>query len=160
MSKASTLSRLHNFHMNWFEKLLPYGLISLGAFFSVVAVYTYFDEGLFLFYYEALAILIGSSLLSGTAFVASGRLLWSHRHRRNRSHELALEAEAEQTHLREVFYQLVTDKQGAFTLMQFAIASGTSPEIAQDFLNHHATTFNANFTVNEEGTVVYQFPVS
>jgi hypothetical protein len=138
------------------RKFLVYGLISLGTFFAIVAVYTYLHSGGVMDDEKAHAIVASSALLSGAAFVGGGRLLRSNR----RSLNLKLEAEAEQARLRKIFYQLVTDRQGAFTLMQFAIAAGTSPTVAQDFLNHHATTFNANFTVTDEGSVVYQFPVS
>jgi hypothetical protein len=142
------------------RKFLVYGLISLGTLFAIVAAYTYRYSGGVMDDEKAHAIVASSALLSGAAFVGGGRLLRSNRRSLNRSHALTLEAEAEQAHLRKIFYQLVTDRQGAFTLMQFAIAAGTSPTVAQDFLNHHATTFNANFTVTEEGSVVYQFPVS
>lgn len=142
------------------RKFLVYGLISLGTLFAIVAAYTYRYSGGVMDDEKAHAIVASSALLSGAAFVGGGRLLRSNRRSLNRSHDLTLEAEAEQAHLREIFYQLVTNRQGAFTLMQFAIAAGTSPTVAQDFLNHHATTFNANFTVTEEGSVVYQFPVN
>jgi hypothetical protein len=130
------------------KKLLAYGLLAIGTLFLLVVVCSYLGAG---------GLLV---LLSGAAFVGSGRLLWSNRLSHSRSHDRMLAAAAEQTHLRKIFYQIVTDQQGAFTLMQFAIAAGTSPEIAQDFLNHHATTFNAHFTVNDAGSVVYQFPVN
>jgi hypothetical protein len=135
-----------------------YGLISLGTFFALVAAYIYRNDGVP--NEKAFVTIAIPALLSGAAFVESGRLLRSNRRSRIRSDDRTLDAEVEQAHLRKIFYQLVTDRQGAFTLIQFAIAAGTSPEVAQDFLNHHATTFNANFTVTEEGSVVYQFPVS
>jgi hypothetical protein len=146
------------------RKFLVYGLISLGTFFAIVAVYTYRHSGGVMDDEKAHAIVASSALLSGAAFVGGGRLVRSNR----RSLNLKLEAEAEQARLRKIFYQLVTDRQGAFTLMQFAtalvarfaFAAGISPTVAQDFLNHHATTFNASFTVTDEGSVVYQFPVS
>jgi hypothetical protein len=71
-----------------------------------------------------------------------------------------LELETEQERLRSVLYQLIADKQGEFTLVQFAIAADLPPKAAQDFLNQQATAFNANFNVSEQGSVVYQFPVS
>jgi hypothetical protein len=140
------------------RRFLVYGLISLGTFFALVAAYIYRNDGVP--NEKAFVMIAIPALLSGAAFVESGRLLRSNRRSRIRSDDRTLDAEVEQAHLRKIFYQLVTDRQGAFTLIQFAIAAGTSPEVAQDFLNHHATTFNANFTVTEEGSVVYQFPVS
>jgi hypothetical protein len=140
------------------RRFLVYGLISLGTFFALVAAYIYRNDGVP--NEKAFVTIAIPALLSGAAFVESGRLLRSNRRSRIRSDDRTLDAEVEQAHLRKIFYQLVTDRQGAFTLIQFAIAAGTSPEVAQDFLNHHATTFNANFTVTEEGSVVYQFPVS
>lgn len=140
------------------RRFLVYGLISLGTFFALVAAYIYRNDGVP--NEKAFVMIAIPALLSGAAFVESGRLLRSNRPSRIRSDNRMLDAEVEQAHLRKIFYQLVTDRQGAFTLIQFAIAAGTSPEVAQDFLNHHATTFNANFTVTEEGSVVYQFPVS
>jgi hypothetical protein len=140
------------------RRFLVYGLISLGTFFALVAAYIYRNDGVP--NEKAFVMIAIPALLSGAAFVESGRLLRSNRRSRIRSDDRTLDAEVEQAHLRKIFYQLVTDRQGAFTLIQFAIAAGTSPTVAQDFLNHHATTFNANFTVTEEGSVVYQFPVS
>jgi hypothetical protein len=140
------------------RRFLVYGLISLGTFFALVAAYIYRNDGVP--NEKAFVTIAIPALLSGAAFVESGLLLWSNQPSRIRSDDRTLDAEVEQAHLRKIFYQLVTDRQGAFTLIQFAIAAGTSPEVAQDFLNHHATTFNANFTVTEEGSVVYQFPVS
>jgi hypothetical protein len=140
------------------RRFLVYGLISLGTFFALVAAYIYRNDGVP--NEKAFVTIAIPALLSVAAFVESGVLLWSNQPSRIRSDNRTLDAEVEQAHLRKIFYQLVTDRQGAFTLIQFAIAAGTSPEVAQDFLNHHATTFNANFTVTEEGSVVYQFPVS
>jgi hypothetical protein len=140
------------------RRFLVYGLISLGTFFALVAAYIYRNDGVP--NEKAFVTIAIPALLSGAAFVESGLLLWSNQPSRIRSDDRTLDAEVEQAHLRKIFYQLVTDRQGAFTLIQFAIAAGTSPTVAQDFLNHHATTFNANFTVTEEGSVVYQFPVS
>jgi hypothetical protein len=140
------------------RRFLVYGLISLGTFFALVAAYIYRNDGVP--NEKAFVTIAIPALLSGAAFVESGLLLWSNQPSRIRSDDRTLDAEVEQAHLRKIFYQLVTDRQGAFTLIQFAIAAGTSPEVAQDFLKHHATTFNANFTVTEEGSVVYQFPVS
>jgi hypothetical protein len=148
------------------RRFLVYGLISLGTFFALVAAYIYRNDGVP--NEKAFVTIAIPALLSGAAFVESGLLLWSNQPSRIRSDDRTLDAEVEQAHLRKIFYQLVTDRQGAFTLIQFAtalvarfaFAAGTSPEVAQDFLKHHATTFNANFTVTEEGSVVYQFPVS
>jgi hypothetical protein len=140
------------------RRFLVYGLISLGTFFALVAAYIYRNDGVP--NEKAFVTIAIPALLSGAAFVESGLLLWSNQPSRIRSDDRTLDAEVEQAHLRKIFYQLVTDRQGAFTLIQFAIAAGTSPEVAQDFLKHHATTFNANFTVTEEGSVVYQFPMS
>lgn len=140
------------------RRFLVYGLISLGTFFALVAAYIYRNDGVP--NEKAFVMIAIPALLSGAAFVESGRLLWSNQPSRIRSDDRTLDAEVEQAHLRKIFYQLVTDRQGAFTLIQFAIAAGISPEVAQDFLKHHATTFNANFTVTEEGSVVYQFPMS
>jgi hypothetical protein len=140
------------------RRFLVYGLISLGTFFALVAAYIYRNDGVP--NEKAFVTIAIPALLSGAAFVESGLLLWSNQPSRIRSDDRTLDAEVEQAHLRKIFYQLVTDRQGAFTLIQFAIAAGTSPEVAQDFLKHHATTFNANFTVTDEGSVVYQFPVS
>jgi hypothetical protein len=128
------------------KKRLAYGLLAIGTL-CLIVVCSYLGAG-------------GLLLLSGAAFVGSGWLLWSNRLNRSRRDDRMLAAAAEQTHLHKIFYQLVTDQQGAFTLMQFAIAAGTSSEIAQDFLDHHATTFNAHFTVTDAGSVVYQFPVN
>ncbi len=140
------------------RRFLVYGLISLGTFFALVAAYIYRNDGVP--NEKAFVTIAIPALLSGAAFVESWLLLRSNQPSRIRSDDRTLDAEVEQAHLRKIFYQLVTDRQGAFTLIQFAIAAGTSPEVAQDFLKHHATTFNANFTVTEEGSVVYQFPVS
>jgi hypothetical protein len=101
---------------------------------------------------------IGCFILGVATSAAGAGLLRSSRLSQNKAK--ALELESEQDRLRGILYQLIADKQGAFTLVQFAIAADIPPKAAQNFLDQQATAFNADFTVSEQGAVVYQFPVS
>ncbi len=142
--------------MDWFKKLLAYPLVFLGVLFLVAALYAPFDpeteED------EVPATVIGCLLISAATSAGGIGLLRSSRSKQNETKTLELEAEQER--LRSVFYQLIADKQGEFTLVQFAIAADLPPKAAQDFLDQQATEFNANFNVSEQGSIVYQFPVS
>jgi hypothetical protein len=142
--------------MNWLKKLLSYSLISLGVLFLAAALYAPFDtqteKG------EVTETVVACFLFGGITTAGGVRLLRSSRASQNKAK--ALELEAEQERLQGVLYQLITDKQGTFTLVQFAIAADIPPKAAQDFLDQQATAFNANFNVSEQGSIVYQFPVS
>jgi hypothetical protein len=142
--------------MDWLKKLLAYPLIFLGVLFLAVALSAPFDSD---DEKDDVPETVIGGLLMSAVTTAGGVSLW----RSSRSSEnktKALELETEQERLRSVLYQLIADKQGEFTLVQFAIAADIPPKAAQDFLNQQATAFNANFNVSEQGAVVYQFPVS
>jgi hypothetical protein len=142
--------------MNRLTKLLTYSLLILSVFFLTVAISVPFDADESR--EDKIDAALGCLLIGGTAGIAGGLLLRSSRRSQNQGKALALEAE--QVRLRNVLYQLIADKKGAFTLLEFAIAADIPPKIAEDFLNHQATAFNANFSVSEQGAVVYQFPIS
>lgn len=61
--------------------------------------------------------------------------------------------------LRESFFDLVKKNQGQVTPMQFAMAANVSGEVAQEYLQDRAKEFGADFQVNDQGTVIYIFPL-
>jgi hypothetical protein len=142
--------------MNWFKQLLAYPLVSLGALFLIAAICVPFDNDTPKD--EVPETIVGCLFISAVTFASGGGLLRSSQGQQKQAK--AKELEVEQERLRGILYQLIADKQGGFTLVQFAIAADIPPKAAQDFLNQQATAFNANFNVSEQGAVVYQFPIS
>lgn len=61
--------------------------------------------------------------------------------------------------LRDNFFDLVKQNQGQVTPMQFAMAANVSGEEARQYLQDRAREFGADFQVNDQGTVIYIFPL-
>lgn len=102
---------------------------------------------------------IASDMVFGSIFAgAGGALVWSSQAKQRQAKAAALKAEQER--LRDVLYPLIKETNGRFSLVQFAIAADIPAEEAKAYLASQATAFSANFDVSEQGTVVYQFPVS
>ncbi|TAE58646.1 MAG: hypothetical protein EAZ87_12610 [Nostocales cyanobacterium] len=64
----------------------------------------------------------------------------------------------EQTMLSQ-FYQMLQANNGKITLLGFAMQSQLPAAEAKEFLDQKAKEFNANFQVNEEGSISYHFDV-
>ncbi|MBD2252877.1 hypothetical protein [Nostoc parmelioides] len=61
--------------------------------------------------------------------------------------------------LQSVFYQMIQENQGRITVLGFAMQSQLPATVAREYLDYKAKEFNANFKVNEEGSVSYHFDV-
>jgi hypothetical protein len=142
--------------MNWLKKLLAYPLIFFGIVFLAAALSAPFDGQTKKD--ELSSTVLGCLLLSAATGSGGVALLRSTRSEQNKMKAQALETEQER--LRSVLYKLIEEHKGEFTLVQFAIAADIPPKVAQDFLNQQAMAFNASFDVSEQGSIVYQFPVS
>lgn len=62
-----------------------------------------------------------------------------------------------QTHLNEVFYQLVRENEGWITALDLAMNAQVSAEDVREFLDQKATEFSAQFEVTEQGGILYYF---
>ncbi|WP_066378382.1 hypothetical protein [Anabaena sp. CA = ATCC 33047] len=61
--------------------------------------------------------------------------------------------------LQSTFYQMITENQGRVTVLGFAMQSQLPATVARQYLDEKAKEFNANFQVNEQGSVSYHFDV-
>lgn len=61
--------------------------------------------------------------------------------------------------LQSSFYQILKENNGDITVMRLAMATKVSGDEAQQFLTEKAREFNADFTVTENGSVVYKFDI-
>lgn len=73
--------------------------------------------------------------------------------------EQALLIEAEQKRISLVFLELVDNNAGSITVFQLARNAEISIKDAKQYLDDKAKEFNAVFEVNEEGNILYRFPL-
>lgn len=142
--------------MNTLKKVLGYPLLTIGGVFLLIVLFTPFvDESRSDKVYAALGgLMLGLPLtISGGLLVRSASGLPS----RVESQRLR---EAEQDRLQRVLYQLLESNDGKVTLVQFAIAADVPADEARTFMNAQATAFSADFDVTDNGSIVYQFPIS
>lgn len=59
--------------------------------------------------------------------------------------------------LQATFFRLLQENSGQVTVLQFAMETGLSGEVARAFLDERAKEFNAGFNVSEEGKLSYYF---
>ncbi len=59
--------------------------------------------------------------------------------------------------LREQFFRLLREGNGALTVLKFAMETGLDGDIARAYLDDRAKEFNATFNVTEEGKFSYYF---
>lgn len=59
--------------------------------------------------------------------------------------------------LQSHFFQVLQQQNGRITLLNLAMATGVSGQVAKTFLDEKAKEFNANFEVDETGNVLYCF---
>ena len=79
-------------------------------------------------------------------------------YKQSRQEKKALKRENTQQ-LQTQFYQMLLQNQGRVTLLGFAMQSQLPAAEAKKYLDEKAKEFNANFQVNEEGAVSYNFDV-
>ncbi|NET01784.1 MAG: hypothetical protein F6K61_14665 [Sphaerospermopsis sp. SIO1G1] len=83
---------------------------------------------------------------------------------KRQSAKALMQEEQRNLHLQEQerlsqFYQLLQANDGKITLLGFAMQSQLPAAEAKQFLDQKAKEFNANFQVNEEGSISYHFDV-
>ncbi|MEH1842765.1 MAG: hypothetical protein V7L20_29530 [Nostoc sp.] len=61
--------------------------------------------------------------------------------------------------LQSIFYEMLQKNHGRVTVLGFAMQSQLPAAHARQYLDEKAKEFNANFKVNEEGTISYHFDV-
>lgn len=61
--------------------------------------------------------------------------------------------------LQSNFYQMLQQNQGRLTVLGFAMQSQLPASVAREYLDEKAKELNANFQVNEEGSVSYHFDI-
>lgn len=88
-------------------------------------------------------LLLGLPMTTGGSF-----LLWSVAENRRQT---------KRDRLQSSFYQILKENNGDITVMRLAMATKVSGDEAQQFLTEKAREFNADFTVTENGSVVYKF---
>lgn len=107
---------------------------------------------------EKLEEIASGVVFGGLYTAAGGALIWSSQAKQRLAKSEAFQAE--QDRLRDVLYPLIKASSGRFSLVDFAIAADIPAEAAKAYLDQQAMAFSANFDVSEQGTVIYQFPVS
>ncbi|MEO0455845.1 MAG: hypothetical protein AAF152_04580 [Cyanobacteria bacterium P01_A01_bin.114] len=133
--------------MSILKRSIAIGLFGLGGLFAAVSVDALLDpqeED------RVLSVLVGSVMAAVPA--AGGIWLW----RSANAPRLKAQA-AEAQRLQSVFYQLVEEKQGKFTLIEFAIAAQLPGDKARAFLDEQSKSFGADYDVTDKGDIVYQF---
>ena len=79
-------------------------------------------------------------------------------YRQSRQEKKALSQQLNQ-HLQSQFYQMLEENKGCITVLGFAMKLQLPASVAREYLDEKAKQFNANFLVNEEGSVSYHFDV-
>lgn len=97
-------------------------------------------------------------LIFGIPSITVGGWLALSLYMQSRQDKKALRLEANE-HLQSLFYQMIQENQGRITVLGFAMQSKLPPVDARKYLDEKAKEFNANFKVNEEGSVSYHFDV-
>ncbi|MEM9904501.1 MAG: hypothetical protein AAF921_05700 [Cyanobacteria bacterium P01_D01_bin.44] len=133
--------------MSILKRTIAIGLLGCGALFAAVSVELLFDPK----EDDRIASFLVGSIMA-TVPTAGGIWLW-----RSANAPKLKAKEAEAQRLQSVFYQLVKEKQGKFTLIEFAIAAKLPGEEARAFLDEQSKSFGADFGVTEKGDIVYQF---
>ncbi len=132
--------------MKRIKKVAAGTLLTLSGFFLLLAVYQPFndyakpDDKLS----NALAYLVVGLPLAG----AGSWIAW----------RLQQQAEKQQRdRLQSIFYRLLKQGNGHITILQLAMEAQLTGSEARQYLDEQAREFNANFEVNDEGEIFYQF---
>ena len=99
-----------------------------------------------------------NGLIFGLPSLALGGWLALGMRRRGKKEENAI-AKQMDLHLQSMFYRMIAENQGRITVLGFAMQSQLPASTAREFLDDQAKQFNANFKVNEDGAVSYQFDI-
>lgn len=138
--------------------IISYGLLGFGSLFLLLAlvllVPTEDDPSVDLGGAMVLAVIGGLPFAGGIYILRAGKGTATASQTSPSAPRLSL---AEQQ--RTVFFDLVKKNQGQVTPMQFAMVANVSGEDARQYLQDRAKEFGADFQVNDQGTVIYIFPL-
>jgi hypothetical protein len=137
--------------MGFFKQLSGALLMSVGGLFLLASVLILFDRS-----EEDRASASMGCVLLGAPPAALGAWLFRSAQAQTQKQRQAQQA-AENQRLQSVLYQLIEQKQGKFTLIEFAMAADLSGEVARDYLQDQARAFGADFSVTDQGEIVYHF---
>ncbi|MEO1296854.1 MAG: hypothetical protein AAFW75_13810 [Cyanobacteria bacterium J06636_16] len=133
--------------MSVLKRILASGLFGIAALFAGLAFDFVFDE---IEDYTVGDAVMASALAVGST--AGGIWLWRSANAPKRK------AQAEEAQrIQSAFYKLVQEKQGKFTLLEFAIAAQLSAAAARAFLDEQSKSFGADYNVTESGDIFYHF---
>jgi len=59
----------------------------------------------------------------------------------------------------QIFLKILAENSGEITVLKFAVESRLSIEQAREYLDNKAKELNADFSVNDEGGIIYKFYV-
>lgn len=150
--------------MNWLKQATGYCIAGLGIIFIIFGLTSPFSEveegGNTRLENTVIGTILGGAFtLAGVTLIKSGKARTSDDREPSLPPQSQQNAISEQDRLRTVLYRLMEEKDGRFTLIQFAIAANVSADQAKAFLETQATAFNANFDVSDQGAIVYHFPI-
>lgn len=126
-------------------------LIGFGSLLIAAGVYSLFDDGL-----EGDKSVFVTLMIVGLPPTSGGIWLWNATQKQGKLSKQE-QLDVENKRRQEVLYQLIKEKEGRFTLIEFAMAAELPGEDAKAFLQEQAQAFGANFDVNDQGDIVYRF---
>ena len=134
--------------MRLFKRIASGILLILGGILLIAAISVLFDKD------ENLDTkteqIIGCLLLGIPPTLWGGWIAWNLR-RETRVKE--------RDRLQAIFFQLAKETDGCMSVMQFSMAANLPGDKAKAFLDERAKEFSANFEVDEQGGIFYQFPI-
>jgi hypothetical protein len=132
--------------MKRIKKVAAGTLLTLGAFFLLLAVYQPFDKETKPD--QRLSNVVGCLIFGLPLTGAGGWMAW-------RLHQQAQKKISDR--LQSTFYQLIKQRKGQISMLGFAMEAHLSAEAAKQYLDVKAKEFNATFTLSEDGGVFYDF---
>lgn len=141
--------------------IIGYGLLGLGSLFLLVSFITLFavnDDSSNTDNAIVVSVIIGG-IFGALPFAGGIVILRSGKGAGTETAGQVVPRQSREEILRASFFDLVKENQGQVTLMQFAMAANVSGEAAQQYLQDRAKEFGADFQVNDQGTVIYIFPL-
>lgn len=136
-------------------KIIAGGCYALVLLFALVALDLTFDQDKPAS--EKRSAMVGLLFLGLPPAVLGGSISYN----LHRSHQQQKDATQDQQaeRLKDTFYRLVEEQDGAVTVFQFARAADVDAEAARAYLDEQAKAFNATFDVGEHSEIIYRFPV-
>jgi hypothetical protein len=135
--------------MKTLRKIIAGAFLTVGFFFLVLAVAEIFapdsDRD------TSLNIFLGSLMLGIPAVGIGGYMVIELRH----EYRIAIARAGKD--LESLLLEALVENRGKIAVVQFAIAAELTYDEAKEFLDRKALQLNANFEVDEEGRLLYDF---